>query len=223
MDQVLTAIQKKVATVLEVRDLTESTYVLRFERVGLDFKPGQYIVVGLPGSREKREYSIYSSAIVPYLEVLIKEVDTGDVSKKLKRVKPGDKVEVEGPFGYFVLEGHKLATNDFLFIASGTGISPFHSFVKSYPQLNYTLLHGVRNISEGYEKLEYEKNHHILCTSRDERGDFQGRVTDYIKTHPVDPLTLCYLCGNSEMVDDAYKILEKQGVPPAHLHAEIYF
>ena len=55
MDQVLTAIQKRVATVLEVRNLTESTYVLRFERVGLDFKPGQYIVVGLPGSREKRE------------------------------------------------------------------------------------------------------------------------------------------------------------------------
>jgi len=25
------------------------------------------------------------------------------------------------------------------------------------------------------------------------------------------------------MVDDAYRILEKQGVPPAHLHAEIYF
>jgi len=223
MEQVLTSIQKRIATVLEVRNLTESTYVLRFERVGLEFKPGQYIVVGLPGSREKREYSIYSSAVLPYLEILIKEVDTGDVSKKLKRLIPGETVEIEGPFGYFVLDGHKIATNDFLFIASGTGISPFHSFVASYPQLNYTLLHGVRTQNEGYEKDDYDINHHILCTSREDKGNFHGRVTDYIKKHPVDPLTLCYLCGNSEMVDDAYRILEKQGVPPAHLHAEIYF
>jgi len=223
MEQVLTAIQKKVSTVLEVRNLTESTYVLRFDRVGMEFKPGQYIVVGLPGSREKREYSIYSSVLAPYLEILIKEVDNGDVSKRLKRLKTGDNIEVEGPFGYFVLEEHKVSLNKFLLIASGTGISPFHSYVKSYPQLNYTLLHGVRNIDEAYEKAEYEKNRHVLCTSRDEKGDFHGRVTEYLKKHKVDPLTLCYLCGNSEMVDDAYKILESQGVPPAHLHAEIYF
>ena len=145
------------------------------------------------------------------------------MSKKLKRLIPGETVEIEGPFGYFVLDGHKIATNDFLFIASGTGISPFHSFVASYPQLNYTLLHGVRTQNEGYEKDDYDINHHILCTSREDKGNFHGRVTDYIKKHPVDPLTLCYLCGNSEMVDDAYRILEKQGVPPAHLHAEIYF
>ena len=223
MEQVLTAIQKRISTVLEVRSLTESTYVLRFERMGLEFKPGQYIVVGTPGSRERREYSIYSSAISPFLEVLVKEVDNGEVSRKLKRLKPGDQLEVEGPFGYFVLDGHKVQNNEFLFIASGTGISPFHSMITSYPQLNYRLLHGVRHVNEAYEKAEYEKNRHILCTSRDEQGDFHGRVTEYLKKHPVSPLTLCFLCGNSEMVDDAYKILERQGVPPAHLHAEIYF
>lgn len=223
MDQVLTAIQKKVCTVLEVRNLTESTYVLRFERMGMEFKPGQYLVLGLPGSREKREYSIYSSFLASYLEVLIKEVDQGDVSKRLKKLAPGDKLEVEGPFGYFVLEGHKIEKNNFLFIASGTGISPFHSMIISYPQLKYQLLHGVRHINEAYEKSTYNMRNHILCTSRDDRGDFHGRVTDYLKKHPVDPLTLCFLCGNSQMVDDAYKILENQGVPPAHLHAEIYF
>jgi ferredoxin--NADP+ reductase/benzoate/toluate 1,2-dioxygenase reductase subunit len=223
MDQVLTAIQKRTVTVLEVRNLTESTYVLRFERMGLEFKPGQYVVIGLPGSREKREYSIYSSVGSAFMEVLIKEVDNGEVSKKLKDLKKGEKIEMEGPFGYFVLDGHKINQNKFLFIASGTGISPFHSFVTSYPQLDYKLLHGVRTRNEAYEKFEYEKSNHILCTSRDENGDFHGRVTDYLKKHPVDALTLCYLCGNSEMVDDAYRILESQGVPPAHLHAEIYF
>ena len=223
MDQGITAIQKRISTVLEVRSLTESTYVLRFERMGMEFKPGQYVVIGLPESREKREYSIYSSAISPYLEVLIKEVDNGYVSRKLKGIKPGDKLELEGPFGYFVIDGTEIQNNEFLFIASGTGISPFHSFITSYPQLNYTLIHGVRIADEAYEKFEYENCRYVLCTSRDEHGDFQGHVTEYLMKHPVDSLMHCYLCGNSKMVDEAYKILEKQGVHPAHLHAEIYF
>jgi ferredoxin/flavodoxin---NADP+ reductase len=222
-DRVVAAIQKRTVRVVAVRELTESTYVLRLERDAMEFSPGQYIVLGLPGSREKREYSIYSPVTVPYLEVLVKEVDMGSVSKRLRESKPGDFIEVEGPFGYFVIHESKRSHHTYLFIASGTGISPFHSLVSSYPQLDYTLLHGVRYAYEGYEKSAYAKGRYIQCTSGENTGDFHGRVTDYLRQHPVDPLTYCYLCGNSSMVDEAYRILERHGLPPAQLHAEIYF
>jgi len=39
-----------------------------------------------------REYSIYSGEKDDYLEVLIKEVDNGDLSKRFKNCKPGDKL-----------------------------------------------------------------------------------------------------------------------------------
>jgi ferredoxin/flavodoxin---NADP+ reductase len=222
--QVVSSLQKKTVAVTEVRELTESTYVLRLERGHMEFNPGQYIVLGFPGSREKREYSVYSPATVPYLEVLVKEVDQGSVSKKLRKCKPGELIEVEGPFGYFVIPEHKLSHHyTYLFIATGTGISPFHSLVLSYPGLNYTLLHGVRYAHDGYEKHTYASHRYIQCTSGEPTGSFYGRVTDYLREHPIDPLTYCYLCGNSSMVDDAYKILESQGLPPAQLHAEIYF
>jgi ferredoxin/flavodoxin---NADP+ reductase len=222
-EQVLAALQKKISTVIEVRHLTDSTYVLRMERMGMEFKPGQYIVIGLPGSREKREYSIYSSIFSPFVEVLVKEVDTGEVSKKLKKLKPGDTIEVEGPFGFFLLNENKITDHKFIFIASGTGISPFHCFVTSYPHLNFELLHGTRTSHESYEKGTYEKERHVSCTSRENDGDFSGRVTDYLRAHKADPFAYYFLCGNSSMVDEAYRILEDQGVPPAQLHAEIYF
>ncbi len=63
-----------------VRHLTESTYVLRFSMNGMQFQPGQHLVLGIPGSTELREYSIYSGIHENFMEVLIKEVDHGYVS-----------------------------------------------------------------------------------------------------------------------------------------------
>lgn len=214
---------KKNAAIISVRKLTESSYILRFERNHLIFQPGQYLVIGPKDKKQKREYSIYSANTSPYLEVLIKAVDDGFISRELKNSKPGDILEIEGPFGYFVLDEKRIPDRQFLFIASGTGISPFHSIIKSNPHIKYTLLHGVRKINEGYERDQYEPGQYIQCTSREKGSEYYGRVTDYLKKNPIDPNSHCYLCGNSAMIDEAFSILEKQGIPAHHLHAEVYF
>ena len=47
---------EKAFRVTKVRDLTDSTYVLQFERNGIGFVPGQHITLGLPGDNQIREY-----------------------------------------------------------------------------------------------------------------------------------------------------------------------
>src|SRR5210317_312583 len=89
--------------VKEVRNLTESTYVVRMNRYGMEFLAGQNLNLGLAGDTEKRDYSIYSGVNDDYLEILVKEVKEGLVSKQLKKLKPGDQLEVDGPFGFFTL------------------------------------------------------------------------------------------------------------------------
>lgn len=207
-----------------VRHLTDSTYVLEVERRGMEFEAGQHILLGEPINIHKREYSIYSGTKDTNLEVLIKEVENGLVSKNLKKLRQGDLLEIEGPLGFFSIDTQLLEQKrKFLFVASGTGIAPFHSMIKSIPDLDYTLLHGVRYGREAYDKDTYENERHILCTSRDTEGDFHGRVTDYIKQNKFDKNTICYFCGNFNMVREAMKLLEQQGIPPAQLHAEVYF
>jgi len=208
---------------IDIRHLTDSTYVLQMERNGLQFDAGQHILLCAAGDLNQREYSIYSGNQDEYLEVLIKEVDDGDVSKKLKNITIGDYLQVEGPLGYFSLDTKLVPDKKFLFISSGTGIAPFHSMVKSHPELDYTLLHGVRYGYEGYERSHYDKNRFIQCTSGDETGHFHGRVTDYLKAHPIDNSTICYFCGNFKMIREAMDILEKKGIPHHQLHAEVYF
>ena len=209
--------------VQNIRELTPTAYVLRFDREDIPFRAGQHILLGLEDDIQAREYSIYSGENEDFFEVLIKEVKEGIVSKKLKRLKPGATVKFENPVGYFVLRDEDIANRKFLFVASGTGIAPFHSFVKTYKGMDYQLLHGVRDISEAYDRTDYDPERHVMCTSRDTRGDFHGRVTEYLKTHETDPSALVYLCGNCEMIHEAYDILLSQGVPSENLHAEVYF
>ena len=209
--------------VQNIRELSPTTYVMRVDRNGVDFIPGQYFVINKKGRFEAREYTIYSSLEEDYLEFIIVEVSDGVLSQMLKKCAPGDSLEMEGPMGYFHVDSKTCATAKHCFIATGSGIAPFHSFVGSFPELDYTILHGVRYASDNFDVEAYDPERYIKCVSREEGGKFQGRVTDYIRKHPVDPDVLFYLCGNSDMLFDAYDILVEQGVPREHIMSEVFY
>ncbi|MFB6341848.1 FAD-binding oxidoreductase [Saccharicrinis sp. FJH2] len=208
--------------VIEVRELTDTVYVLRVERNGFEFQSGQYLALGKKGDIQKREYSIYSGEKDEYLEVLIKEVLEGDVSKKLHKLKVGDDVEIEGPYGHFILNGTPR-DKKIIFIASGTGISPCHSLIRSNPKLDYMVLHGVKYSFESYDRHAYHPYRYIQCTSRETEGDFYGRVTDYLSRHGADAKSEYFLCGNSNMIYDVFDILKDKGVKQDQIHTEVYF
>lgn len=210
-------------TVLEILKLTPETFILRLDRQDFQFEPGQYVVIRTPGDRKGREYSIFSSVNDQYLDFLIREIPAGDFSRYLRHLTPGSELDLEGPKGYFILNDQSKKGNPILLVASGTGISPFHSYIKSYPGLNYKVLHGVHFADEAYGKEAFNSKNYILCTSRHDQGDYFGRVTYYLKENVVDKETICYLCGNSGMIEEAISILEKYGLPPENIRTEVFF
>jgi ferredoxin--NADP+ reductase len=155
--------------------------------------------------------------------VLIKQVEGGLVSPALRRLEPDDTLDVEGPFGSFRLPAEGRERARYLFVATGTGIAPFHCFVQSHAGLDYLLLHGTRGVRELYEPETFDRNRFIACIRREEGGDYRGRVTDYIREHPEASEGLCYLCGNSDMIYEVMAILRESGVPRERIFAEIYF
>jgi ferredoxin--NADP+ reductase/benzoate/toluate 1,2-dioxygenase reductase subunit len=216
-------VDQAVYAINKVRDLTESTYVLEFSRNGMQFTPGQHLVLGLPGSRELREYSIYSGINDNALEVIIKEVDDGVVSRQLKNIRPGDPLEVRGPHGFFLTRAAVPDAGKLLFLSSGTGIAPFHSYIKSFPGADYRLIHGVRTRNEAYGADDYQDNRFITCTSRDKGGDYFGRLTDYLLEADLDTQSQVFLCGNSNMIYDAMDILRARGFSQDQIYTEVYF
>lgn len=193
------------------------------ERNNLQFQTGQFVILKNLNSSAKREYSVYSGENDDFIEVLVREIEGGKVSGRLKRLKPGTEIEVEGPFGFFKFDPKKFTSQKFLFVATGTGISPFHSFVKTYPELDYRLIHGVRYGGEAYEHGHFEKEKITLCTTGDNTGDFNGRVTDYLFGLKPDKDTQCFLCGNSEMIHEVFDIITGKGIPVQNIYTEVYF
>ncbi|MBD3418933.1 MAG: oxidoreductase [Chitinivibrionales bacterium] len=202
--------------------LSPSAFVLRFERRNFDFVPGQYLEAGVAGTVQLREYSVYSPCTADYLEILVKYIPRGRVSELLHHAQPGDQLHIQGPYGDFGIRDEAM-NSSLLFISSGTGIAPFHSITASYDDLDYRLLHGVARLTECYQRKDYDRERYVACLSREPKGDFHGRVTDYLRQNPPDPQSKCYLCGNSNMIYDALAILKECGIAKENCFAEIYF
>lgn len=210
-------------TILEIIDLTPETFILRLDRKNLHFEPGQYVVLRMPDEKKGREYSIFSGTHDEYLDFLIREIPEGEFSSYLRHLHTGAEIDLEGPKGYFVLDERSKKGAPILMIASGTGISPFHSFIKSYSDLSYDILHGIHFANEAYGRESFNPDHILICTSRHNKGDYFGRVTHYLKETTVDKDTICYLCGNSEMIEQVTTILGEYGLPPENIRTEVFF
>ena len=98
---------KAVHQVLGNESLSTNTFKLIIERVNLNFRAGQCVNLGLPNSGINREYSTYSGEKEKILEFLIREVEGGDGSPALRKLKTGDTIEIDGAYGLFTLPESK--------------------------------------------------------------------------------------------------------------------
>lgn len=208
---------------INIRNLSPSTYVLRLEKEGISFKAGQCFNLGIKGSGVNREYSIYSGEKDPYLEFLIKEVQGGTVSPALRKAQKGEAIELYGPYGSFTIDPNQINQGRFLFIGTGTGIAPFHSFVCSHPDLNHRIIFGIRTLSEQYDLIDYDVSKIVCCISRERWKGFNGRVTSYLKEVSLDPKNIYYLCGNLKMIHNVYELLRESGVSGDQIFTEAFF
>jgi ferredoxin-NADP reductase len=110
-----------------------------------------------------------------------------------------------------------------VFIATGTGIAPFHAFVLSRAELDYTIIHGVRELSHCYDREAYARARYVPCVSRERCDAFHGRVTDYLRERTLPAGAHVYLCGNHTMIEDVFELLRTQGVASDNIHAEVFF
>ncbi len=209
--------------VQSVRRLTGTTFVIRIDRHAFAVEAGQHVTLGPHRFAINREFSIYSAPGDPFLEFLIIARPGSETACALQQAQPGDEVDLAGPYGEFLIAEPEDRARRYLFVATGVGIAPFHSFIRRYPWLDYRLIHGVSHAEDRYERDDYDRDRYVACVSREDGGDFRGRVTDYLRTHPVEADRYCYICGRSAMVAAVYDQLRGQGVPSDRLLTETFF
>ncbi|MDP2337343.1 MAG: oxidoreductase, partial [Bacteroidota bacterium] len=108
--------------------------------------------------------------------------------------------------------------------ATGSGIAPFLSFSKSHLNINLTIIHGIRDVSDSLIAELPSSVYYIICNSKTKVGDYFGRVTNYVKKIIDLVETYYYLCGNGEMmIHEIYMHLKKQNVSRENIFYEEYF
>ena len=207
-------------TVLENRQLSTMGYELVFERGGFTFEAGH--IVNLHGHHlyEERSYNVASGENEESLRVLYRLFPEGVLTPQLIQLKPGDPITFSGPFGEFLLQDK---TRPVVFIATGTGIAPCCSFVRSHPDLALTLIHGVRHREDLFYRSLFEKYTYTPCISGVSEEMPARRVTDALKDMALDPNAQYYLCGANEMIYDVDALLKSKGIPSEQIFAEAYY
>ena len=205
----------------DVKFLTNHAFEITFDKP-FEFTAGQHIIVSIDDEIYDREYSICSAEEDKEMKILVKEVVDGYLTPILRTKNIGDKLKVRGPHGRFCLDLIDDFDKEIILIATGTGIAPFRSMIRSYKDVKFKLFHGIRTIDESYYKNELNCEL-ISCTSRDDKGDYNGRVTSLIEETTFNKDSKFFLCGNFDMIYDVQNILKSKGFHPNSMYTEVYF
>ena len=204
------------------------------------FIPGQWVHLHVApgGEAQKRAYSIASAPdprAPERFDLAVTLVEDGRVSGALHRLKPGDALEMDGPYGFFTREDH--ATEDALLVGTGTGVAPLRSMLQAAltaptgPRL--TLLFGVRTQADILYRAELEAlaaqhaRFSFLPTLSRADEAWTGR-RGYVQTHLPELVASTgrphvYVCGLSNMINAVRAVLKQElGYDRKHVHSERY-
>lgn len=210
-------------TLSERKMLTEETFVLHCSRPPeFVFTAGQYVSLKVLG--EERCYSIISGEDAESLSFLIKRIKGGKVSSALHEILLPIQVEMGLAEGYFI---PKSTTRKNIFVATGTGIAPFISMIRS-GITPYLLLQGAAKPEELYFEKELSSRvdnyHRYLSRSPPPRQEsasciYSGYITDYLHEHLPEDIYDFYLCGRWKMIRDAIHLIDDK-FPKANIYSE---
>ena len=213
---------------LVVVDITwygDGIFKLSLDRGELSFVTGDCVALYNADGSTSRPYSVASGPDDPNLQFIIRRMAGGEVSDYLAQLKVGDRVKVSPPFGWF-RPGDPSIEAPFVFIATGTGISPFMSHFRSRPERPpLALLYGVREIEDAVERewLATQCDVQLALSRSEVEGHHHGRVTDLVKAMTLDTSCHFFLCGLDSMIDEVTCHLEASGVPINQIHRECFF
>ena len=160
----------------------------------------------------------------------------GIVSSWLFSLKPGDEVEVTGPYGLFFVEPSE---KEAIFIGGGVGMAPLYAQIldllktgHSHRKISYW--YGARSKRELYYDDEFEQlqsehdnfNWHVALSEPEAKDNWQGHngfihkviYDEYLASHTAPEDCEYYLCGPPLMVRGVLAMLDNLGVDADAIH-----
>jgi Na+-transporting NADH:ubiquinone oxidoreductase subunit F len=164
------------------------------------------------------------------------EVPPGAVSSWLFSLKPGDSLDVSGPYGHFFVEP---SDREAVFIGGGAGMAPLRAQILDLLRTRkvgrrLSFWYGARSQRELFYdeifeslQLEYENfSWHPALSEPDADDSWSGYsgfihqvvFDNYLQRHVSPERCEYYLCGPPLMVQSVLAMLDELGVSPDNIH-----
>jgi stearoyl-CoA 9-desaturase NADPH oxidoreductase len=222
------------AQVVGLRDEKPQVFTLQLKPLGAwpGFQAGQFVELSLDlnGRRLTRCFSISSSpshfAQTGQIELTIRIKPQGRITPMLYSDLLRDQVlEISKAKGDFVLANGQ---NRLLYIAGGSGITPFRSMLQELSQsqntanamlLYYCSNEGDHLFSKEFDRLAAAYPHlKVVRIVTRQQGRFHAdHLAEYCADYRQRDV---YLCGPAGLIQSARSILKDAGVPRTQIHVE---
>jgi len=162
-------------------------------------------------------------------------VPPGQMSSYIFDLKPGDEVEISGPYGEFYA---RETDNEMCFIGGGAGMAPmrshiFDQFRRLHTDRKVTFWYGARSLREAFYVEDFDSiaaenpnfEWHLALSEPLPEDHWTGHTgfihqvlyDNYLKDHPEPEEIEYYLCGPPLMIAACKKMLEELGVEPENV------
>lgn len=150
----------------------------------LDFEPGQFAMVWVPGVDEIPLSLVGGSP----LELLVQAV--GDATEAVRSLSAGDRLGIRGPYG----SGFEVRGGRSLLLGGGIGVAPLIPLARRVAEFDAAVGAGTADLLVGVEELGAE------VATDDGSAGFHGLVTELVEEKDFDKYDEVYCCGPEVMM-----------------------
>lgn len=188
----------------------------------LEFVPGQYCLVSIPGREESKPFT-FANTPEKSVQLTVKRV--GEFTTAMHELGEGREIVIEGPRGESL--NFDESASKVVFLAGGSGITPFISAlrysIENSLSTNLTLIFSNRKkkdiiYEEELGQMDTNDNINVVNTLShnhpDEWDGETGRIDEEMIQKHVSGIDekLWYICGPPPMVEAMVEILKELGV-----------
>jgi predicted ferric reductase len=202
------------------------------------YGPGQFAFVTFRSEAlplERHPWTISSTPTRPKSLIFTIKC-SGDFTRLIGRLKPGDRAVVDGPYGLFSYPAHVRDPNEeLLMIAGGVGVTPMLSMLRYMADIGdgrkTTLVWSNRTEADIICREELENIrvklpdlsiHHVLTRQRDFQGP-TGRLDMGVLKELLSGCSreaTAFVCGPPPMMDAVCQALKRIGFKAHFIHTE---
>lgn len=207
------------------------------------YLPGQFITIHFErdGKALKRSYSIANEPKQNNrIEFAAGYFENGLGTKLLFNLKPGDTIQINGPFGRLILKDE--SPGRYILVATSTGITPYRAMlnelshrIEQNQNLKVVILQGVQKreeilyandfmaFAQKYPQVTFRPHLSRVLPQELQDNEYNGYVQHAFPELNLNPeQDVVYLCGNPGMIDESFSYLKDQGFAIQQIIREKY-